>query len=404
MAQKALHNGIIILNQKINGKNIEKEIFVRLTPCYNCYGYEHKTNECPKEKQTLCSYCSEAGYKHTECNKENPQCINCGGNHRTLAASCKVRKDLIKERSREVRARSRSRSQTRQNMQTTYANTAAEVTNNRQTQRQNDSAIGSVSKGETKEMITKIITSIAFAYYMEAITPGTFQKNIDEMFKINNLPRVNFPISIVTEGIKDMYRDTVAHKNKTETQVQPQTTENMLTTPRPKDTLEMETDSGKRTRESSEFVPTQTAEKRQKDDKPKEISRQTNKETTDYQLPTPLTSRPGRPTLSTSWAGGMEVGTGGTTYPEEHRGRDSTKPKTKATEKREPSHTRPKINVKDIGIIIYFKKSSRYIIDKNNQERREILHEAIMRGRLRYNGNTKMSHMKPSLMALQPNT
>ena len=181
-----------------------------------------------------------------------------------VAASCKVRKDLIKERSREVRARSRSRSQIRQNMQTTYASTADGDTNNRQSQRQIDSATGSVNKGETKEMITKIITSIAFAHYMEAITPGTFQKNIDKMFELNNLPKVNFPTSIVTEGIKDMYRDTVAHKNKTETQVQPHTTENMQTTPRPKETLALETESGKRTRESSEFVPTQTAEKRQK--------------------------------------------------------------------------------------------------------------------------------------------
>ena len=97
-------------------------------------------------------------------------------------------------------------------------------------------------------------------------------------------------------------------------------------------------------------------------------------------MPTPLTSRPSQPTLSPSGAWGMEVGTGGTTHPEEHRARESTKPKIKATEKREPSQTRPKINVKDIGIIIYFKKSSRYIIDKNNQECREVLHEAIMRG------------------------
>ena len=195
---------------------------------------------------------------------------------------------------------------------------------------------------------------------------------------------MNFPNLNSHRGNKGhAQRHCSTHKNKTETQVQPQTTETMHTTPRPKETLEMETESGKRTRESSEFVPTQTAEKRQNDDKPKEKSRQTNKETTDYQLPTPLTSRPSQPTLSPVGAWGMEVGTGGTTHPEEHRARESTKPKIKATEKKEPSQRRSKINVKDIGIIIYFKKSSRYIIDKNNQERREILHEAIMRGEAR---------------------
>ena len=63
-----------------------------------------------------------------------------------------------------------------------------------------------------------------------------------------------------------------------------------------------------------------------------------------------------------------------------HRARESTKTKIKAIEKRESSQTRSKINVKDIGIILYFKRSSRYIIDKENQERREILHETLMRG------------------------
>ena len=39
--------------------------------------------------------------------------------------------------------------------------------------------------------------------------------------------------------------------------------------------------------------------------------------------------------------------------------------------------------MKDIGIVVYFKKSLRYIIDMHNQERREILRDAILRGEAR---------------------
>ena len=35
---------------------IEKEIFIKLTP--NCYSYEHKTQSCGKEKQSICAFCA----------------------------------------------------------------------------------------------------------------------------------------------------------------------------------------------------------------------------------------------------------------------------------------------------------------------------------------------------------
>ena len=41
MALTAAEDGIIILNQRIPARRIEKEIFVKLNPCNNCYGYDH---------------------------------------------------------------------------------------------------------------------------------------------------------------------------------------------------------------------------------------------------------------------------------------------------------------------------------------------------------------------------
>ena len=58
MANKAIRDGIIVLYQKISSIYIEKETFIKLVPCYNCFGYDHKTKECTKLKQTLCSFCA----------------------------------------------------------------------------------------------------------------------------------------------------------------------------------------------------------------------------------------------------------------------------------------------------------------------------------------------------------
>ena len=110
MANKAIKDGIIILNQRIPPRRIEKEIFVKLMPCNNCYNYEHETKNCTREKQTLCAFCGESGHRQSDCKNTSPKCINCGEAHRTLAAQCKIRKDLIKKRRKEIRQRSRSRS------------------------------------------------------------------------------------------------------------------------------------------------------------------------------------------------------------------------------------------------------------------------------------------------------
>ena len=109
MAQKAMGKGIIVLNQSIPPWKVEREIFIRLTACNNCFAYEHDARNCPKEKKILCGYCGEEGHRQGQCKSEAPRCINCQGEHKTLAARCHVRKDSIKRRRKEVRERSKSR-------------------------------------------------------------------------------------------------------------------------------------------------------------------------------------------------------------------------------------------------------------------------------------------------------
>ena len=97
MANKADKEGMIILFQRIPPKRIEKEIFVKLLPCNNCFRYDHGRKDCKEEKKTLCAYCGSDGHKQSSCVNPEPKCLNCGEAHRTLAAQCKIKKELIKK-------------------------------------------------------------------------------------------------------------------------------------------------------------------------------------------------------------------------------------------------------------------------------------------------------------------
>ena len=54
MANKAVSEGMIILYQRVPPKLIDKEIFIKLTPCNNCFQYDHETKKCKEEKLTVC--------------------------------------------------------------------------------------------------------------------------------------------------------------------------------------------------------------------------------------------------------------------------------------------------------------------------------------------------------------
>ena len=240
MVQVALQKGINVLHQHIPQWSIEKELFVRLTPCRNCYGYDHRLKDCKVEKKVRCTYCA-GEHKQNECKANQPCCINCGGQHRTLAAACKIRKELIKQKSGDIRANARSQSQHRQ-----YSSYATAATgSNSIGPKTNSNSVPGLTKNETKEIITTIMSAIVFSHYVEAIEPGSFQRNMNEMFKKNGLKPVNFPTPPMNDVILQSCREVFTFPTdiETETDNTDPTTENDDTTFRPVDKTSMTTTS-----------------------------------------------------------------------------------------------------------------------------------------------------------------
>lgn len=96
MADLATRNGLDAFNLRITPSQIQKEKFVDLLMCFNCYKLEdHTTKDCPTVDETKkCSECA-GDHNYRDCNTMTKKCLNCGGAHRTMAMSCPTRKALI---------------------------------------------------------------------------------------------------------------------------------------------------------------------------------------------------------------------------------------------------------------------------------------------------------------------
>ena len=217
MVQTALTKGMVILHQFIPHWSIEKEIFVRLTPCRNCFAYEYKIKDCPSEQKMRCTFCGE-GHKQTDCRATTPKCINCGGAHRTLAAACKIRKEIIKKRSKEKRDRSKSR--TRQEGTQGFAEAqsyAVMAGTGGGGARKEPETTTPLTKKETKDMLTVIMSAIVYGHYMEALVPGSFQDNVNEIYKLNGLKNVKFPPPTTTATVMEACREVFSDRTKKDT-------------------------------------------------------------------------------------------------------------------------------------------------------------------------------------------
>ena len=213
MATRALNDGLIILFQRVPPRRIEKEIFVKLLPCNNCYGYDHDTKSCKEAKQTLCAFCGSSGHKQSTCTSLTPKCINCGEAHRTLAAQCHIRKEIIKTKRKELRQRSRSRSRSQvRASQLMGGSSYAEATRSGTQQQRKEEAIVINSDPNMKKLTTIILSAVVYSQYMESINPGSFQENMDCIYEANGLQKVKFPSNINIRGMKELYKDILREK------------------------------------------------------------------------------------------------------------------------------------------------------------------------------------------------
>ena len=178
VAKKATEQGILGYCMSISPHTIKLEDYIPILTCLRCYALEdHITPKCPKPKQyKICSECTSSDHYWHECTATTKKCLNCEGTHRTLANSCPLRKQI----------KDNKRFQKKQTDNFTYSNAASINTANAKNP---PPALPILEKDTASKMMACFI----HAHFINIANPGTYNEEVNKVFKLNNLPSIVLP-------------------------------------------------------------------------------------------------------------------------------------------------------------------------------------------------------------------
>lgn len=175
-AQKAQEYGLKMFDMRISPHSIEQDTFLNLVTCMKCYQVEdHTTRNCPKEATyKICSCCSSLDHTWQECKTEKKTCINCQGEHVSVAMQCPIRKEAMNKKRREMK----------ESKVTTYATATKQNT---------QPQVTTTPTTEVFNMQAKTYSCMLYALFMDSANEGTFQEELDAVFEQNGLPKIKIP-------------------------------------------------------------------------------------------------------------------------------------------------------------------------------------------------------------------
>ena len=179
MARKAMDDGLLMFGLTLPSYQMRMETYTPLIACNRCNEVEsHTTANCPKDADfRRCSECSAMGHIFRECTATEKKCLNCGGQHSARAMRCPVRKEAVKKKEEEQRART-----------VTPATTYAQATS---------TSINPFSE----PMDMRGFLCLLHAHLVNANQPGSFQQVFSESLRMNKLPDVQLPPNPPSQGI-----------------------------------------------------------------------------------------------------------------------------------------------------------------------------------------------------------
>ena len=180
-AETAQRQGILCFNVKIASHQIEKEKYTDILMCFSCYKLEdHTTSNCPTKDTVVCSECT-GNHSYRECNSQTKKCLNCGGQHRTMAMSCPKKKEIIRNK------RSEEENKEKEKQELTYAKVAEKAFEKANQQTKNIES--------TQTMLDNLglrsIIMIMDAHIHNIIDPGSYNKRLNQTLENNNIQKVN---------------------------------------------------------------------------------------------------------------------------------------------------------------------------------------------------------------------
>ena len=215
MVNKAKSSGLLMYGNFINSYNINEEVFIKLNYCSKCYSYEHHKNDCNKGDIRWCANCADKNHTFRDCKSNKLKCLNCGGEHHTLAMRCPRRKEIIRNKSKNVRERLNTLRQTNTE---SYARKVVEGTQ-KISVNPTGGIPGMLNSFITEKKVTAIVSSIWYATVKANGNGKAFKAYAEKMFKLNGLEEVIFPDDDIEIDIDDVFeeaRDSTMETNDVE--------------------------------------------------------------------------------------------------------------------------------------------------------------------------------------------
>ena len=150
--------------------------------CFTCYKIEsHVKANCPTPTKVVCSEYNGEHF-HTECTSEIKKCVNCLGNHRTMAMSCPMKKEALK-RKREEEERKRKE---REDMPLSkiVERTANEI-GKKTEERVMSSVLGAAG--------LRALIMVMDAHVHNIIEPGSYNNRLNQTLIENNIEPIKLP-------------------------------------------------------------------------------------------------------------------------------------------------------------------------------------------------------------------
>ena len=219
MALKCASSGLKLFCLYIPARRIEEEIFVPITFCYRCFAInDHMKRDCPHpDNYEICSLCSSLSHTYRDCKELVRKCVNCQGNHSTLAPNCPTRKKAI--------AAGRKQTPTAKHPSSSSPNSSASFSSSSFPSSSYSSALTKSTHPNPLPAVTRndvllTITSLMIAALKESQKSGSFKSVLDELFRVNNLPAFNMgnvepPTSISPSDAANFFNTNKYDEEKT---------------------------------------------------------------------------------------------------------------------------------------------------------------------------------------------
>ena len=182
MAMSAKRNGLLCFNTRITPNQMEQEKHTDVLMCFTCYKIEsHIKANCPTPHKVVCSECSGEHF-HTECTSEYKKCVNCNGNHRTMAMSCPMKKEAIKRKREEEERRKKEKEDLP--LSKIVERTANEI-GKKTEERVMSSVLG--------EAGLRALIMVMDAHVHNIIEPGSYNNRLNQTLVENNIEPIKLP-------------------------------------------------------------------------------------------------------------------------------------------------------------------------------------------------------------------